>query len=75
MHGIKKLTIVSRSVISATGSKMDVSGPTLKQTSKRLGDDGENGKHGSPGAQGRTKLSYLSRFTLIKKNPTWVIDE
>ncbi|KAL9964359.1 hypothetical protein ACROYT_G027990 [Oculina patagonica] len=51
MRGIKKLTVLSRRVLSKEASELDLSAPTLTQPSKtqQFGDDGLGGKQGVPG--------------------------
>ena len=55
MHGIKKLTVFSRKVVSAAESQLDLSAPTLTQTFRTqvYGDDGQDGKDGAAGPVGR----------------------
>ena len=68
MHGMKKLTVFSRRVLSKSASQLDLSAPTLTKTSKtqQYGDDGHGGKQGVPGPQGKKKW-WVTGFS-FKKN-------
>ncbi len=69
MRGIKKLTVYSRQVVAMANSRLDLSAPSqLKQEFKSLvsGYDGEDGKHGVPGAIGRTiRVVYMKKKLLM----------
>lgn len=64
MHGIKRMTLISRKMNFVKGSKLDLRTPYWNQQFDSLstGDDGASGKHGEPGATGRCGTRFYGLF-------------
>ena len=57
MRGIRKLTMFSRKLVFTNGSQLDLRAPDLRQNfpTLSLGEDGDDGKHGEDGPQGKSR--------------------